>query len=313
MMPINIAMITDNNYVKNAITAVTSIALNVKSISTDNIYILVNNVSKENVELFKLCQKQFENIRLNIVDCSNYSLKLEAIKESRHVTKSAIIKFFIPDILSDLDKVLYLDCDIIVQKDLSELYNTDLNRKYAAVVKDTVSLSVGKDYFNSGVMLLNLKKMREDDIPQKLLNQKLSQDTFYMDQDALNEIIGNNVKYVSCKNNFLNIYLDNFSIDELSKLFQEQLPTSPEEIYKNCVIIHLAGPLKAWKYDLGYCSELFKNYWNKSIFANKPLKLKRCAPCSLLQTIFSIKNTTDKKYKVISVLGIKIYISRRSR
>ena len=90
-------------------------------------------------------------------------------------TPSALLKFKISEILANYDKIIYLDGDILVQKDLTELYNIDIDGYYVAAVDDTGKIYHKKDvyakypnYFNSGVMLLNLKKCREDNISSKL-------------------------------------------------------------------------------------------------------------------------------------------------
>jgi len=86
--------------------------------------------------------------------------------------------------------VLYLDGDILIQKDLSGLCAINIDDAYAGVVNDIVltenDLHI-QDYFNSGVMLLNLKLLRENNMPAALLNLRKSSTGFtYMDQDCFN-------------------------------------------------------------------------------------------------------------------------------
>lgn len=93
------------------------------------------------------------------------------------MTGTGLLRFNIIDIFPNYDKVLYLDDDILINGDLSELFETDLKNTYAVVVRsidaelfidwrkshENDNLNVEK-YFNSGVMLLNLKKIREKQI-----------------------------------------------------------------------------------------------------------------------------------------------------
>ncbi|MCK7489743.1 MAG: hypothetical protein MZU79_05535 [Anaerotruncus sp.] len=90
-----------------------------------------------------------------------------------YVTSAAYLKFDLPDLIPNQDKVLYLDGDIIIQKDLSDLFEINIKDYYAGAVKDIGLIDNDlniKNYFNSGVMLLNLKLMRENNASTALLN-----------------------------------------------------------------------------------------------------------------------------------------------
>ena len=99
-----------------------------------------------------------------------------------HVSPSALIKFELPELLPDvLGKVLYLDGDIIVQKDLTAIFNENIENVYAGVVSDTPTGAAEfrkyynnkySSYFNAGVLLLNLKKLCEDHISELLISGK---------------------------------------------------------------------------------------------------------------------------------------------
>ena len=81
-----------------------------------------------------------------------------------HVSSTDFFKFDLPDVLSDWDKVLYIDTDMIIQGDLSQLFNTDLGEAYIAAVKDMAGMALEShhnrlglgNYFNAGMMLMNL-------------------------------------------------------------------------------------------------------------------------------------------------------------
>lgn len=111
-------------------------------------------------------------------------------------------KTIIPRLLpQEIDKVLFLDSDMIVQTSLAPLYETDIEGKYAAVVAERKTRSVlthGESYFNAGMILMNLKKYREDHIEdqiKELATTRLQEMTF-LEQDMLNEVFQGNVVYV---------------------------------------------------------------------------------------------------------------------
>ena len=111
-------------------------------------------------------------------------------------------KTIIPRLLpQEIDKVLFLDSDMIVQTSLAPLYETDIEGKYAAVVAESKSRSIlthDKPYFNAGMILMNVKKYREDYIEEQikeLAKTRLKEMTF-LEQDMLNEVFQGNVVYV---------------------------------------------------------------------------------------------------------------------
>ena len=169
---IHVVMIADNNYAMLTAVALTSLKANKAKTSQYQIHILANGIKQENQDkLNALSSTDFE-VSIIEVERDNQDFK----KENLHVSTAAILKFEIPQFLPELEKVIYLDGDVIVQRDLKPLFEMNIDERYAAVVKDIVPLLVHKQpitkklgishkyYFNSGVMLLNLKKIRQDNL-----------------------------------------------------------------------------------------------------------------------------------------------------
>ena len=317
---IYIAMITDDNYVKPTVVTLTSLWENKKAESVYNISILTNNLNEENTNLLKSLNNS--NFSINILDKSNFIEEFKNINQERHVTFTSLLKFFLPEIFNNLDKILYLDSDILVQDDLSELFNIDISDFYSAAVKD-ILCKVNKQhmlkyniqneyYFNSGVLLLNLELMRQNNTANSLIEYRINNKNHFMDQDTFNAVLGHKVKYISYKYNFLNYYLEKMSIKELEDFYGEKFALSAQKIYESCSIIHLGGANKPWIYEMGYLSKLYKAYWNKSPLKNEKLILKRIKNNNtFLQNIFSIKN--DNNHKVVTVLWLKIKIKRGTK
>lgn len=213
MKNISIAYITDNKFCLLTRTSINSVIQNCNSCYKYNIYIICVNVYESEKKIFK--ELETSNVTINIVETNN--LYEDVGQKTFRVSKAALFKFQLSNLISEENKVLYLDGDTIIQSDLVNFFNTDIHNKYAAVVKDWYGEIQNKDhlrlkhknYFNSGVMLLNLEKMRQDEIPNKLLEWKINDKwQKYMDQDALNAVFDENVIYVSEKYNFHNIYYD---------------------------------------------------------------------------------------------------------
>lgn len=185
MSNIPIVYITDDNYVMPTIVSITSLMENMEK--SHPVFVLGINLSEKNKDYFKV----FKNIELLDLENKYKDLDLKHL----YVSKAALFKFDLAEIFKNYDKVLYLDSDILILRDFSKLLKTDIEKYYAAVVKDISAflrgdaqkIGLGKNYFNSGMMLLNTKKMRQDNIKEKLIKTRLnSSSKKFMDQDTFN-------------------------------------------------------------------------------------------------------------------------------
>ncbi|WP_411330853.1 glycosyltransferase family 8 protein [Desulfovibrio desulfuricans] len=269
--PVNIVFICDENYVIPTYVSIYSLVKNMDVNKKYNIFVVTNNLSKVSSSLFMgiTCA----NVDITIVCCSNKFDEFKINKKDFHVSTSAILKFELPQLLNTIDKVLYIDGDVIVQKDISEFFFTDIRDSYAGVIKDMkpilkyrpsvltkLGIETHDGYFNSGVLLLNLKKMREDNITEMLFEYRKNGLNFFMDQDALNVVFGNKVKYFDLYFNTLMTLFEEFSIGQI-KLYYGISDSSKSvfDIIKKSYIIHFASKNKPWNFD----NKKFDGIWNR--------------------------------------------------
>ena len=99
-------------------------------------------------------------------------------------TPFCLCKVVISKILKNVDKILYVDVDCICTDNIQEMYDTELGTNYVAAVEEKYK----QDYFNAGVMLLNLKQIREDKADQWMQNYINSVRLKCPDQDAFNDV-----------------------------------------------------------------------------------------------------------------------------
>lgn len=191
--PVNVVFITDDKYILPTRTAIRSLISNKNPETQIEINIIGFNLSEKSIK--KLESEVKKNTKINIRKVSDEDLhNLQAgSKATPGVSRADNAKFFLSSLLKDKDKVLYMDGDVIVLKDLSEMYNTDLKDNYLGAVDDWQSgweNDPQKRYFNNGVMLLNLKKIREDNLEEKLVEFKKN-DTVkrFVTQDAFNTVM----------------------------------------------------------------------------------------------------------------------------
>ncbi|MBR3662013.1 MAG: glycosyltransferase family 8 protein [Alphaproteobacteria bacterium] len=253
---INVVFICDNNYALPTRTAINS--LKKTQSSKLCIYVIAVDLSIENINLFNSLSS--ENITVKVLQKSN---EFQNVGENHpYVSKAALFKFFLPSMIKE-DKVLYLDGDIIVGAELDDLYGCNIQRYYAAVVKDMAGMIAGhhekmnhESYFNSGVMLLNLKKMRQENTADKLLKAK-KEDVWkhFMDQDTLNLVFAEKVKYLSPKYNFMLGNMLTYKYEQIADFYG----VSVKEIMSP-VIWHLTNYLKPWDDINSFMSELWLRY-----------------------------------------------------
>lgn len=149
-------------------------------------------------------------------------------------TLAVFCKIFFPLLVPEsLDRLLYLDTDMLVINPLKELYEVDLDTYplgavYDCYVKTREDLGIVEEgnYFNSGMLLFNLKRWREQNISQKAINflchypEKIK----YVDQDALNAVLINNWKKLPEKYNLIYSYIpQNASKKELIAFIQDKV------------------------------------------------------------------------------------------
>jgi len=258
---VNICMVTDRNFLIPTRTAIFSIIKSKEEKSIYSFYIIVHNLTNE--EEGKLKEFEKTDVKIHILRAE----KIDVIETLHHddgmgicaANNTALLKFLIPEMLIDIEKVIYIDGDIIAKKSLDDLYNTDITDYYAAVAaesgciyyKHEIAQKVEK-YFNSGVMLLNLSKLRREEIAEKLINRKNDLVDYLMDQNVFNIEFEGKVRYLPIRYNFLAVNLENaygkWSIEDINKLYGTKY-RNEKELYDDAVLIHFSSKKKPWQYD----------------------------------------------------------------
>lgn len=181
-----------------------------------------------------------------------------SLPETGYITIAMYFRLMIPEILpGSIDKVLYLDMDVIVDGRLDELWNQNLDGKGAAVVAEGLAPHLGeyspKQYFNSGVMLMNLNYWRECNVKDDAINFMLRHMEVlrYPDQDALNVVLQHNLRFVPEKWNYHVTFDKRFLKRALKGEVEQSLAP---------VIVHFNQSMKPWMY---HCKHPYRRrYWN---------------------------------------------------
>ena len=243
MQNYNICFSLDSKYTEQFCVSAVSILKNANADDNINFYILDGGLTendKTNIELLKNIKDfSIEYLQINEKDFKDCPMLKEKSDEHKdyHVTLPTYFRFKLPELLPKLDKVLYLDCDVIVRTSLKELFAVSLKDKAVAMVEDVESkreserLAI-KKYFNAGVMLINLDYWRKNNVSILLFEyaKNNKKKILWQDQDVINAVLEGKIKSISLKWNYQYFLYDKINEQDLVE----------------CSILHLAGRFKPW-------------------------------------------------------------------
>ncbi len=293
---INILCSTDDHYVPYCGIMLTSLLEN-NSTETFDIYIITEGLEEKNkTSLQKLSDKYSANI--HIIEMSDKDEQYRSwlnscpIRPGEHVSLATYLRLLCPILIpTNIDKILYLDCDMIVS-DIKELWDTDISNFGIGVVKDESYLEQDKyfrlgieekyPYFNAGMLLINLNYWRENKVMERCFEciKEKYENLLFHDQDTLNVVLQNKVKYLPIKYNFQTAFL--YSCAQLpSREKVEVMETVP-----NPVILHYTGPSKPWFYysKHPYVAH-YRHYHSISLWNDYPI-----AKPSLKERFYNLRN-----------------------
>lgn len=250
---VNLAYMVDGKYLPYMLVSLSSAIKNKHQQTIYNVYVIAKDIEeKQQKRLLQMAQK---NVHIHLYSAVEHGL------DTKHLGRFAAFdialqKLFIADYLKEINKVLYLDADTLVQQDLSALYKTTLGHNYAAATKDGLMYQhpehiteIGLDwrnfYFNSGVMLLNLKQIRADSIKNRAIIYFNTHQEVFGDQDVLNVVFKDKVIPLSYRYNCNSTFFEEKDAAFLSEFYGEKIPQTTKVVYDNAAILHFAGA-KPW-------------------------------------------------------------------
>ncbi|DAA84657.1 TPA: hypothetical protein CPT90_04495 [Candidatus Gastranaerophilales bacterium HUM_3] len=215
-MIIPIFLSSDNNYAPYIATTIASICDNTAAFC--EFYILDGGIKTDNKTKIKTLMEQYNNFSIEYINIDTEKYFKNFVTNS-YITLPTYYRFIIPQLKLNLERILYLDVDIIVKGDIQELFNTNLDNKVLGAIKDlgdsyyikrlkfNVEIDPSHTYFNAGVLLIDCKKWREQNISEKLFNteKKYRGKLLCNDQDVLNKVFENNYKMLLEKFNALTL------------------------------------------------------------------------------------------------------------
>lgn len=251
MSKIPVVLITDAGYVVPTYIVCKTLVDSRNADTEYEIIIMDIGLTEEDKEKLNLLQMENEGVSLRVLPVSTEDMRNYGFDKTDRWPLATYIKFIIADVLTDYEKIIYLDGDMLVCQDLNPLYQTDITDVYLGAVRDRLydveahekRLRIAKGrYFNTGCMLLNLVKMREDAFSKKCIEAKQNDTTLGLaDQDAYNVVCRNRVLMLPMKYNF---YIQYLGMQESIEYFREQCIctyVNKDEMRKDVAVIHMIG------------------------------------------------------------------------
>jgi lipopolysaccharide biosynthesis glycosyltransferase len=269
---IEVVFICDNAYVLPTGAAIASVIANKFPDTRLRIHIIAVELTQDNLSVFRRFIRDGVEVAVKQVLLGKVE-PLHTIdpKSFCSATSASLFKFYLPEILAGCGRVLYLDGDVIVRGDLAELYGTDLKDCPLGAVVDSGSIYFRhayvkrvKDYFNAGVMLMDLEKLRRMNAAETLVNEKIaSRDSLLMDQNVFNVVFDKQYCLLPIRYNcqYVNLYRarNNVTISQLNERYGTGYH-SLEELRDTAEILHYSSKDKPWKAGNTPCGEEWLRY-----------------------------------------------------
>lgn len=310
---IHIVLATDDNYAQHCAAVISSILLHSKNSHFD-FHILdggISEISKKKIKnIIKEKMNHIQFYNMSEYDFSRFPLNRKWISEVTYY------RLILPDLLpNNVEKALYLDCDVICVEDISKLYNEDISDYYAAAAEDIASrehterlhLPPENNYFNAGVMLFNLAKLRTIPFMEKVITFcKENEHLITMqDQDLLNGVLNGRIKKVALRWN-INPVWQSFKNGNHFYIYSDSVLAC-----HNPAILHFwRDNIKPWlNPDVQYGEEYWNSLKETEFYdeKNKPIGQKNASVSyKLFNFIPFLKVKNDYLTKSYYLFGMKI-------
>ncbi|WP_162608824.1 glycosyltransferase family 8 protein [Desulfovibrio sp. An276] len=286
----------DKNYVSIYSAFLASAISHINTNRNYKFILLVDDVPDYMIFALQKQVMHLSNVSLDVINMNNVIIKSNS-ENIIDFPRAASFRLYTPKLFPQYEKIIYIDADVIVMHDLAELFDVVLD-KYAAVVLDYVingqintkkykTLFVNNycnaetyyikycglnqrllnKYFNSGVMLLNLNRLRKENIMSRCLIMLQDKKFAYPDQDILNVLFNGEVLILPQEWNFIPCSRTDYH-------FSYEITKQRVHAISCLKVIHFAGN-KPWEYHKNIqFEELFWLFARKSVYYEKLLENK---------------------------------------
>lgn len=256
---INIVFASDNNYAQHTAVAMASVLVNTKVPQKIQFYLIDDEIQTENKEkITKTVQKLGGSVEFIKIKNS----RLEDCYVSGELSRASYFRLDIANILDEsIEKIIYLDCDLLVYDDIEKMWQLDMGGKAVAATCDLgimasarvrkqknkfIGLPFDAPYFNAGVLMMDLTKWRQGNYAEAIIALATQNKYPNHDQDALNKFFMNNWQEIPLRWDVIPPVFNLF----LKIVTKPALRKKAIEAKLNPAIFHYAGGYKPWEYEI---------------------------------------------------------------
>lgn len=298
-----IAYATDNGYAQHVAVSLHSLFKSIKTPDTCRVFILDNRLSDfHRCNLMKTASHFGQN--LNFIDISDIESRLPAGIDTANLSVSTYCRLFVAQLLpQDIDILLYLDCDTFVNDDITDIvrFLPTSPDWYVAGVEDTmypwmkegIGLSRSDLYLNAGVLLINLKRWREENILERFIEfiENHNGTVPHLDQGVINGVFKQGKLKLPLKYNVQAPVFAFHKLNDLLRFYSISKFYDPETVdiaRKNPAIIHYTSFFleRPWfKFSLHPLKHLYRNTLKLTPYSCSKLQANKTGFVNMLKDI----------------------------
>lgn len=285
----NIMYLCDNNYAMVLGISILSLLESNKVAGTINIFLVNDNISDENINKISKLVDQY-NRKLYIIEKPNFKTLLGCKVEMQCWVENVFSKVFLGEVFKnykEVHRIIFIDSDTLVVGSLEDLWKLDLESYIGAGVceamgnihKRVIGLSKKDNYYNAGMLLIDLDKWKNKDIDLKASEyvHRYRRKLEYTDESVLNGILSRDLKRISPQYNLtsLSIY---FTPDELKTYRKSYINYSEKELQEalsEAKIIHFTATFLDVRPWVVGCKHPYAQKWleykEKSFWSDEPM------------------------------------------
>lgn len=270
----NVVYASNDGYARHLAVSLYSLLEHNEEADKIHVYILSMGLSEENKNRLIGIGAQFER-EVMVIELGDLKERFSYKVDTGGFDLSIMARLFVGEVLPEAEeRVLYLDCDTVINASLRRLWEMDLeSNMVGAVMEPTIYPAVKKSigllpedpYFNSGVLLIDLKRWRKEQAQKLLLDFYSSRGgkLFAGDQDTINGALKGRIKPLPPRYNFFTNYryFRYSHLTKLSPVYQTITKKSFQEAKKHPVILHYMGDERPWKQgNLNHYRKVYDHY-----------------------------------------------------
>ena len=278
-----IVLAANNGFVPYLSVMIQSVIENADKSRGYDIVILHRDISADNQHIIRHQAAALGNFSIRFADVRSYFDNLKLFVE-QHLSVETYYRLAVQDLMPDYDKILYLDSDMVAEKDVAQLYDIEADDGIICAVKDIDIAGQAKSsrdireyiekklglhdpfkYFQAGVLVINLGKLRRTADVGQLLKLALSNKWHCHDQDVLNKVCRGQVTYLPQQWNVLMLWNNGVHgrediLKKAPAVIYDEYKTARRAPY----IVHFAGYQKPWNDPMCDMAQYFWKYARKS-------------------------------------------------